>query len=61
LNRVIFQGDAVVRNGEVLAAAVSSPYPGLLHVDSKGITSCVQIPRKLPILGNVITVILKCY
>lgn len=31
-------GAVLVKNGEILASAVSSPYPGLLHVDSRAAT-----------------------
>jgi len=32
-------GAIVVKDGKVLASEVSSPYPGLLHADSKAITT----------------------
>jgi tRNA(Arg) A34 adenosine deaminase TadA len=31
-------GAVVVKDGEVIARAVSSPYPGLFHADSKAVT-----------------------
>lgn len=35
-------GAIVVKDGKILAEAVSSPYPGLFHADSKAVTEAFQ-------------------
>lgn len=35
-------GAVVVKDGQVLATAISSPYPGLLHADSKAVTAAFE-------------------
>jgi tRNA(Arg) A34 adenosine deaminase TadA len=35
-------GAVVVKDGDVLATAVSSPFPNLLHADSKAVTAAFQ-------------------
>lgn len=35
-------GAIVVKDGEVIASEVSSPYPGLLHADSKAVTKAFE-------------------
>lgn len=35
-------GGVVVKNGEVISSEISSPYPGLLHADSKAVSAAFQ-------------------
>lgn len=35
-------GGVVVKDGEVVSSEISSPYPGLFHVDSKAVSAAFQ-------------------
>ena len=51
-------GAVVVRNGEVIAEAVSSPYPSLFHADSKAVTEAYQ--KYGPLTDATLYVGLEC-
>lgn len=40
-------GAVVVQDGKVISSAVSSPYPGLFHADSKAVSSAFEIQGTL--------------
>lgn len=51
-------GAIVVKDGQIVASAVSSPYPGLLHADSKAVTDAFE--QCGPLEGATLYVGLEC-